>query len=106
MLFNDFVRIPFTVSAVEVTEENLPEIAELIGSLATKEDGTPYVKVDNKIVPNVYRVFPGFWITKMGDNIRAYSPKVFKQQFVEGAEEILTWVAYLEGIAAAQVPAD
>lgn len=84
MEFKKFVRTPFTVEAVEVTKENIGEWAEKIGrdgKLSEKEDGTPFILVDQRVVPKVFRVFPGFWITKMGDNIRCYSPKIFREQF-------------------------
>ena len=94
--FSTFVRKPFTVEATEVTIENIAEIAELIGVLKEKDNGTPYIAVDRRLVPNLYRVYPGFWMTKMGDNVRCYSKRVFKQQFVETNSEIESWVAYMD----------
>lgn len=79
--FNDFVRKPFVVEAVEVTRENIAEIAPFVGSLEQKPDGTPFIQVDRKKIPNVYRVYPGFYMTKMDENIRCYSRKVFTEQF-------------------------
>ena len=96
MEFSKFVRKPFTVEATEVTNENIAEIAELIGTLKEKENGTPYIAVDRRLVPNLFRVYPGFWMTKMGDNIRCYSKRVFKQQFIETNPDIESWVDYLE----------
>ncbi len=61
MDFTTFVRKPFPVDVVEVTEENIAEIAELVGTLKKKEDGTSYIHVDRRLVPNIYRVFPGFF---------------------------------------------
>ncbi len=95
MDFNTFVRKPFAVDAVEVTEENIAELAKLVGKLHEKEDGSPYIQVDRRLVPTVFRVFPGFWLTKMGDNVRCYSKSVFAKQFIEGSSEIETWIAYL-----------
>lgn len=82
MEFNDFVRKPFIVEAVEVTTENIEDIAEFVGTLQSKADGTPFIQVDRKKIPNVYRVYPGFWMTRMGDNVRCYSRRVFTEQFV------------------------
>lgn len=95
MDFTTFVRKPFTVEAVEVTPENIEEIAKLVGTLRTKENGTPYIQVDRRLVPNIYRVYPGFWMTKMGDNIRCYSKRVFEEQFIQTSEEIQEWVAFM-----------
>lgn len=90
-----FVRKPFTVQAVEVTRENIKEVAELVGFLREKDDGTPYIQVDRRLVPNIYRVYPGFWMTKMGDNIRCYSKRIFRDQFVESTPEIENWVNFM-----------
>jgi len=97
MEFTTFVRKPFVVEAIEITEENIAEVAELIGTLKQKENGAPYIAVNRRLVPNLFRVYPGFWMTKMGDgdNIRCYSKRVFQQQFVESDVSIMNWVAYL-----------
>lgn len=97
MDFNTFVRKPFTVEAVEVTEENIEEIAELVGTLRAKDNGQPYIQVDRRLVPNIYRVYPGFWMTRMGDNIRCYSKRIFEEQFVENSEDIEPWVKFING---------
>ncbi len=95
MVFTTFVRKPFAVNVVEVTEENIAEIAELVGTLRKKEDGTSYIHVDRRLVPNVYRVFPGFYMTKMGDNVRCYSKQVFNKQFIASSPDIDTWVKFM-----------
>jgi hypothetical protein len=95
--FTTFVRKPFAVEATEITTENIAEIAELIGVLREKDNGSPYIAVDRRLVPNLFRVYPGFWMTKMGDNIRCYSKRVFKQQFVETTPDIESWISYMDG---------
>ena len=97
MEFTTFVRKPFIVEAVEVTEENIADIAEHVGTLQEKADGTPFIKVNTRLVPNVFRVFPGFWMTKMGDNIRCYSKRIFEEQFVESDQKIMDWVEFMNG---------
>lgn len=95
--FSTYVRKPFTVEAVEVTEENIGEIARFVGELKQKkEDGTPYIFVDRRLVPNVYRVYPGFFMTRMGDHIRCYSRAVFNQQFTAATTEIMAWVDFMQ----------
>lgn len=83
MDFAQYVRKPFVVDAVLITEENIAEIAELVGLLRHKDDGSPFIQVDKRLVPNVYRVYPGFWLTKMAENYRCYSGRVFLDQFVK-----------------------
>ena len=96
MEFTTFVRKPFVVEAMEVTEDNIEEVAELIGTLRKKENGVPYIAVNRRLVPNLYRVYIGFWVTKMGDNVRCYSKRVFTQQFIESNPELQNWVDYLD----------
>jgi hypothetical protein len=35
-------------------------------------------------------------MTKMGENVRCYSRKIFKEQFVEEDESIKPWVEFME----------
>jgi hypothetical protein len=81
MEFTKYVRRPFTVEAVIITEENMEEIAKLVGDIRT-EEGTTFIRLDRRIVPNINRAFAGWYLTKLGDNYRCYSPKVFLEQFV------------------------
>lgn len=101
MEFSTFVRKPFVVEAVEVTAENIAEVAKYVGDLREKEDGTPYILVDRRLVPNVFKVYPGFFMTKMGENVRCYSRKIFKEQFTEFTDEIKPWVEFMVGAAEA-----
>lgn len=95
MEFTTFVRKPFRVEAVEVTAENISDIAGFVGTLRHKDNGTPYIQVDRRLVPNVFRVYPGFWMTKMGDNIRCYAKRVFEEQFIANTDEINQWVNFM-----------
>ena len=82
MGFKKYKRKPFEVEAVEITEENIDELAQFIGTVRTREeDGVKFIQVDRRLIPNVVRVYQGFFMTKMGDNIRCYSPRTFKEQF-------------------------
>ncbi len=96
MEFNEYVRKPFLVEAVEVTEENIGEVAKYVGELREKDDGTPFIYVDRRLVPNIFRVYPGFFMTRMGDHIRCYSRKVFNEQFSESSPEIVAWVDFMQ----------
>jgi hypothetical protein len=87
MDFGQFVRRPFTVDAVEITEENFEEVASLVGKIMTKDNLT-FISLDRRIVPNVNRAFVGWWMTRLGDNYRCYSPKVFKEQFISYQESL------------------
>ena len=106
MEFTQFVRKPFVVEAVKVTEANIGEVAKYVGELKQKDDGTPFIYVDRRLVPNVYRVYPGFYMTRMGDHIRCYSPKVFGEQFVVIDNEIQAWVDYMNGKTVEEIVAE
>ncbi len=95
MEFTTYVRKPFTVDAVEITEDNIAEIAERVGTLRQKEDGTSYIQVNRRLVPNIYRVYPGFFMTELDGNVRCYSKRVFESLFVESSEEVESWINYL-----------
>lgn len=79
--FNTYQRKPFVVEAVQITAENIEELAPMIGDYRKLEDGTPYILVDSRLVPNLHRAYIGYWITKMGDNFRCYVQKIFEDQF-------------------------
>jgi len=96
MQFTTFVRKPFVVEAVEVTADNITEVARYVGDLREEDDGTQYILVDRRLVPNIARVYTGFYMTKMGKNVRCYSRKIFRDQFVEEDEHVKPWVEYME----------
>lgn len=85
MQFTKFVRKPFEVEAVEITTENIEEISKMVGDLVKKDDETLFIQVDKDKIPNMFRVYPGDWLTKMDGNIRCYSRKAFFDQFIEKA---------------------
>ena len=93
--FTSFVRRPFVVEAVEVTTDNIAEVAKFVGEIEKLDDGSVFIRVDRRLVPNVFRVFPGYYMTRMGDHIRCYSRKVFIEQFAELTEEIEPWIGFL-----------
>lgn len=100
MDFTTFVRKPFVVEAVEITEDNIEEVAKYIGDIREREDGTKYILVDTRLVPNVERVYTGFFMTKMGENVRCYSKKIFREQFTEKTDEIQPWLDFMESQSA------
>jgi hypothetical protein len=94
--FSVFVRRPYAVEAVEVTEENFDMIAEMTGTKKVKQDGTVYIETDRHLVPNVFRIYPGFLLTRMDGNLRAYSARTFEGMFCENTPELREIMANLE----------
>jgi hypothetical protein len=86
--FNQYVRTPFTVEATIITEENVEQIAQLVGTIRTK-NGERYIALDRRIVPNISRAYIGWYVTRLGDNFRCYSPKVFNEQFEEMTDTLI-----------------
>lgn len=97
MEYTTYVRRPFTIEAVEITKQNIADLAKHIGDLETDDDGTTYILVDRRKVPNVQRVYVGFYMTKLGRQVRCYSRKVFTEQFVILDEHIQPWLDFLDG---------
>lgn len=91
--FEKFIRKPFVVEALEITVDNIEELAQYIGKVRRRGDGSPYIFVDRRFIPGVDRVYPGFWITRIGDNTRCYSARAFKDQFTASTPEAEAWLA-------------
>lgn len=107
MEFKSYVRKPFTVEAVQITKDNIEELAKFIGDLQF-ENGRPYILVDRRLVPNVVRVFPGYWFTRMGDHTRCYTKKIFAQQFTPNSDKLQTMVDFISlgGVESSRVETD
>ena len=98
--FEKYVRAPFVVEVVEITEDNIEQIAPYVGEIREKDDGEKYIVVDKRLVPTMNKVFVGFFMTRMGENIRCYAPRVFHQQFVKETEDIAHWVEHMDTLTA------
>lgn len=86
--FSEYVRKPFVVEAIEITPENIEEIAKFVGTLHSGENGTKYITPNQHLVPNAnFSVYPGFYMTRMNGHIRLYSRKIFRKRFVEQTAE-------------------
>jgi len=64
----------------------MAEVAEMIGGRIKAEEtesGSDYIQLNRQIIPNVGKAYVGWWVTRLGENFRAYAPKVFQEQFNE-----------------------
>lgn len=93
MKYKTFLRRPFEIEAVKITNENIEEVAELIGEVRKRPDGSRYILTDKRLLPGMERVYIGFYLTRMGRNIRCYGKRVFEEQFVEKTSEKMTFEA-------------
>lgn len=81
--FTPFVRKPFKIDSLKITKENIAEVAKFVGTLVDQDGPNPYIVVDRRLVPNVIKVFPGYYLTRMDKSVRCYSGFTFKKNFVE-----------------------
>lgn len=91
MKFKTFVRKPFLVQAIEITPNNLEEVAKFVGDVRRDENGSRYILVDPRLVPNVTRVYPGYFMSKMGRTVRCFSHYSFLDQFAEETPRTRSW---------------
>lgn len=87
MEFLPYIRRPFTVKAVQITEDNFEEIAAKVGIIEENDQGR-FITVDRRVVPNAPRVYLGWYLTDFDGSYRAYSKKVFKKLFVDFEESV------------------
>lgn len=105
MEFQPYIRKPFEVEAIEITDDNIKDLAKFIGKLHFSDEGVPFIDVDPKKVPSVTRVWPGYWLTKVGsNNYRCFTKKIFTAQFTQSSDEIADWVRFINGQPAKTVP--
>lgn len=99
MEYKKYMRKPFTVDAVEITEENMEECAKYIGDVK-EEDGVRYILVDKRLVPNVTKVTVGYFMTRfksrVGFKTRVFSPQMFRGEFVSMTPDLDEWLVYLD----------
>ncbi len=86
MDFITYIRKPFNIEAVQITEDNIDEVAKLIGKVREDENGVKFIKVNPNKVPNVPKVSIGYYVTRLGSRIRCYAPHIFERLFVDVAD--------------------
>lgn len=87
-----FTRKPFEVDAVQVTAENIEEVAKWCQGEVITEDGQPCVKVRvlRALNDRQTKAFVGDWVLYAGTGYKVYIDKAFKKSFTEKSEELRT----------------
>jgi len=86
------MHVPLYVDAVQVTEENMNEVADWCGGQvrpAKDEKSRPYIWV-NVLKPMTSRqsqAFPNDWVLKTKAGYKIYTPNAFENLFVEVTEK-------------------
>lgn len=79
-----FVRKAFYVTGVQVTEDNMAEVAEWCGG-TVRENGEGHLFIKVHTTKAIYdrqtRALPGDWVLKAGKNWKVYTNKAFEEVF-------------------------
>jgi hypothetical protein len=98
----EYIRKPFTVKAVEVTAENMEEVAKWCrGTIRTEPssengqgEGQKYIKVEVKraISERQTRAMVGDMVLRAGSGFKVYTPKAFAQSFDRKVKDMMAVV--------------
>lgn len=81
---NTYVRKPFEVEAVEVTETNMEAITEWCnGQLVSPPNGKAFIKVHvaRALNERQTKAYPGDWVLYAGTGFKVYTEKAFRKTF-------------------------
>lgn len=89
----EFERLPFTIQAIEVTNENIKQVAKWCGGQVRttgKRGIQKYIKVDVKRALNERQTmaYIGDWVLKAGSGFKVYTPKAFSESFRKKVEHM------------------
>ena len=88
-----YVRRPFTVTAIRVTDENMSDVADWCeGEIRTTANGTSFIKVNvnRPATARQTRAFVGDWLLYAGRGFKVYTDRAFELSFEEESDEQLT----------------
>jgi hypothetical protein len=85
-----YIRRPFEVLAVEVTPENMEEVAEWCSGYLDA-DHTKFGKVDVKRALNERqtKAYPGDWVLHASTGFKVYTPNAFHKTFEIKIENVI-----------------
>jgi hypothetical protein len=106
-----YVRKPFAVDAVCVTEENMREVAKWCGGQVKRlprwdpRSGTKFISVNvlKALNERQTQAFVGDWVLSSGsgpNGFKVYTPRAFETSFSKEAERMVEVVARMEERAA------
>lgn len=85
-----YVRKPFEVEAVQVTEDNIGDVADWCdGELRSTAENISFVKVKvhRPLTTRQTRAFVGDWILYAGRGFKVYTTKAFEASFEKSDED-------------------
>lgn len=93
----EFERLPFTIQAVQVTPENIRQVAKWCrGQVKTagRRGIQKYIQVEVKRALNERqtKAYVGDWVLKAGTGFKVYTPKAFEESFRKKMEHMVATV--------------
>lgn len=78
-----YVRKPFYIDAVQVTAENLADVAKWADGDVRSDENAKYihVRVHRPINDRQSKAYVGDWVLYAGTGFKVYTPKAFAQSF-------------------------
>ncbi len=87
-----FIRRPFIVDAVRITDVNMKDVAKWCGGrVQTKAGNKKYIKVEvrNPLSPRQSEGYVGDWVLYSGKGFKVYTDSAFTATFESGFQEAL-----------------
>lgn len=86
-----FIRKPFEIEAVQVTAENMEEVAAWCTGLIQNEPKGHYIKVQvhYPLTPRQTKAFVGDWVLKSKKGYKVYTDSAFQTSFVTSEATIV-----------------
>jgi len=87
----EYTRRPFVVKAVQVSAENLTELASWCGGAVEGEGAGQFIRVPvgHPMNDRQTQAFPGDWLLKAGRSFKSYTDKAFTASFAVSDPEAL-----------------
>lgn len=84
-----YIRKPFSIDAVQVTDDNIKEVAKWVDSEVRTDSQGQYVKVrvHRPLNDRQTKAYVGDWVLYAGTGYKVYTPKAFAQSFEQVSGE-------------------
>lgn len=84
-----YIRKPFNIDAVQVTHQNMQEIAQWVDGQVLQDELGPYVKVrvHRPLNDRQTKAYVNDWVLYAGTGYKVYTEKAFKNSFEQVSGE-------------------
>lgn len=100
MVIQHYVRKPFMIEAVQVTDENILEVSQWCEGEIHNEPKGPYIRVDvkNPLTPRQTKAFVGDWVLASKRGFKVYTDSAFNSNFNPESESADLTNATFDGV--------